>query len=165
MKKNQLRDRSPWIGIVLISFVLALILAPSAWAQDAQKKFPAGPVKIVCAQKAGGSNDTVSRTFAPFFSKYLNTPVVVENVEGAGGKIGRTQVYKSKPDGYTLVLTGLPASYLGQKLENPEYKLELMTPIYNVSGGDYNATAVLYDSPVKTIADLKKFGQTKNIKG
>jgi tripartite-type tricarboxylate transporter receptor subunit TctC len=131
---------------------------------EAQKKFPSGPVTIVVAQKAGGSTDLVARTFQPFFSRYMNTPVVVDNVEGAAGKIGRTQVYKAKPDGSTLIVTGFPASLLNQKLDNPPYKFERMTPIYNIQGGDYNAVAVPFDSPIRTIDDLKKLGQGKNIK-
>jgi len=144
--------------------ILALALAVPLPGQAAPSKFPSGPVKIIVAQKAGGSTDIVARTIQPFLSKYLNTPVVVENVEGAGGKIGRTQVYKANPDGYTLVLTGFPASLLGEKLENPGYKIEKMTPICNITGGDYNAIAVPFDSPIKTIDDLKKLGQTKNVK-
>ncbi|MBI3013732.1 MAG: hypothetical protein HYY65_01405 [Candidatus Tectomicrobia bacterium] len=106
----------------------------------------------------------VARTLQPFLSKYLNAPVVIENVAGAGGKVGRNQVYKAKPDGYTLVLTGVPAPMISQKMDNPGYKMEEMTPIYNITGGDYNYLAVPYDSPLKTLEDLKNLGKQKSIK-
>jgi tripartite-type tricarboxylate transporter receptor subunit TctC len=154
---------SLWM-VLWAALLISMAMAADVRAQGATKQFPSGPVKIVIAQGAGGSNDVIIRAFQPFFSKYLGVPVVIDNVEGAGGKIGRTQVYKAKPDGYTLILGGMPSAYLGQKLGQVDYLFEKMTPIYNMTGGDYNGAAVPFDSPIKTLDDLKKFGQTKNIK-
>jgi tripartite-type tricarboxylate transporter receptor subunit TctC len=58
----------------------------------------------------------------------------------------------------------MPASYLGQKMAKVDYVFERMTPVYNMTGGDYNGAAVAFDSPIKTLDDLKKFGIEKNIK-
>ena len=160
-RENSVSGQSVAADRVLFAVsVIAMALPGYGLAQ----KFPSGAVTIVVGQKEGGSTDMVARTFQQYFSKYLNTPVVVSNVEGAGGKIGRTQVYKAKPNGYTLIVTGFPASLLNQKLDNPDYKFERMTPIYNIQGGDYNAVAVPFDSPIKTIDELKKQGQGKNVK-
>ncbi len=163
MKFKKSRRVSFWGGLGFF-LLFPIFISSVVCAQGTPKKFPSGPVKIVIAQKPGGSNDVIIRAFQPFFSKHLSAPVVIEYVEGAGGKIGRTQVYKAKPDGYTLILAGMPASYLGQRLEKVDYVFDKMTPIYNMTGGDYNGAAVPFDSSIKTLDDFKKFGQTKNIK-
>jgi tripartite-type tricarboxylate transporter receptor subunit TctC len=48
--------------------------------------------------------DLVARTIAEPLSKRLGTPVVVENIGGAGGTIGAQKVVNAAPDGYTLLL-------------------------------------------------------------
>lgn len=67
--------------------------------------WPAGkPVTLVVGYPAGGSVDLVARTIAEPLAKRLGTPVVVENVGGAGGTIGAQKVVNAAPDGYTLLL-------------------------------------------------------------
>lgn len=67
--------------------------------------WPAGkPVTLVVGYPAGGSVDLVARTIAEPLAKRLGTPVVVENIGGAGGTIGAQKVVNAAPDGYTLLL-------------------------------------------------------------
>jgi tripartite-type tricarboxylate transporter receptor subunit TctC len=74
----------------------------TAWAQQ---PWPAGkPVTLVVGYPAGGSVDLVARIVAEPLSKRLGTPVVVENVGGAGGTLGAQKVVSATPDGYTLLL-------------------------------------------------------------
>ena len=73
----------------------------SAWAQA----WPTGrSISLVVGYPAGGSVDLVARIIAEPLSRRLGTPVVVENVGGAGGTIGAQKVVNSAPDGYTLLL-------------------------------------------------------------
>jgi tripartite-type tricarboxylate transporter receptor subunit TctC len=46
----------------------------------------------------------VARLLGVTTSKSLRTPVLVENVGGAGGTIGTARVAKAPPDGYTILL-------------------------------------------------------------
>lgn len=62
------------------------------------------PITLVVGYPAGGSVDLVARTVAEPLSKRLGTPVVIENVGGAGGTIGAQKVVSANPDGYTLLL-------------------------------------------------------------
>jgi len=78
----------------------AFVAAGPVFAQD----YPTGPVTIVVPFAAGGPTDTVTRLVAEPMSKSLGQQIVVQNVGGAGGTLGATQVAKSPPDGYTLLL-------------------------------------------------------------
>ena len=83
-----------------VAAAIALSAAGPARAQD----YPTGPVTIVVPFSAGGPTDTVTRLVGEPMSKSLGQQVVVQNVGGAGGTLGATQVAKAAPDGYTLLL-------------------------------------------------------------
>lgn len=83
----------------------ASLLAFSGATAWAQQPWPAAkPVTLVVGYPAGGSVDLVARIVAEPLSKRLGTPVVVENVGGAGGTLGAQKVVNAAPDGYTLLL-------------------------------------------------------------
>src|SRR5918996_4038819 len=90
-----------------------LLLAPAiVYSQG----YPSKPIRIVVPFVPGGNIDITARTIAPGLMEVLGQPVIVENRSGAGGRIGSTQVAKSPPDGYTLLL-GAP----GTLVTNPVF--------------------------------------------
>ncbi|MBS0454138.1 MAG: tripartite tricarboxylate transporter substrate binding protein [Proteobacteria bacterium] len=60
------------------------------------------PLRMIVPLAAGSTVDAVARAIAPGFSKATGHPVVVENIVGAGGIPGTTQVTKAPKDGLTL---------------------------------------------------------------
>jgi len=56
----------------------------------------------------GGSTDVLARIVGQKLTERSGQPVIIENRAGAGGNIGADQVAKSAPDGYTLLLGGVP---------------------------------------------------------
>ena len=84
----------------LICFVLCL-LAGSALAQG---NWPTKPVRVVVTFTQGGSADLTARLVGEKLAEVWKQQVVVENRIGAGGNIGVEAVYRSAPDGYTLLL-------------------------------------------------------------
>jgi tripartite-type tricarboxylate transporter receptor subunit TctC len=68
--------------------------------------FPERPIKIVVPFPAGGPTDVAARLIAHSLATKLSQPVVVENITGAGGRIGAKAVAHASPDGYTLLLGG-----------------------------------------------------------
>lgn len=74
------------------------LVASSAFA------FPEREIKVVVPFTAGGPTDVVARTMADAMRKALNSPVVVENLDGAGGTRGPAAVAKAKPDGHTVLI-------------------------------------------------------------
>src|SRR5512134_1749897 len=84
--------------------IMALFIFPVTL--QAQQTFYKGKtVRIIVGASAGGGYDTYSRTIARHIGKHIpgNPGFVVENMPGAGFRIGANHVYKvAKPDGLTI---------------------------------------------------------------
>ncbi|HLU20360.1 MAG TPA: tripartite tricarboxylate transporter substrate binding protein [Pusillimonas sp.] len=80
----------------------ALALSPlSASAQQ----WPEKPVTVIVNFPAGGAADRIARAITQPLSEVLGQSFVVENKGGAGGNIGGDAAAKSKPDGYTFLMS------------------------------------------------------------
>jgi tripartite-type tricarboxylate transporter receptor subunit TctC len=86
---------------LLLGSAMGMAAQSKAWAQS----YPDRPVTIVVAFAAGGEPDILARAMAPTMQRLLGQPVVVENRPGATTIIGTEYVARSRPDGYTLLLT------------------------------------------------------------
>lgn len=80
----------------------------------AQGKYPERPITLVVPSAPGGSTDFTARLVSDGLAKALGQPVIVDNRPGASGNIGNQVVARSKPDGYTLLV-----SYSGYQVANP----------------------------------------------
>ena len=82
----------------------AVWLAVTATA-NAQESYPSRPIRIVLPVAAGGATDQLARLLGQRFTERWGKQVVVDNRPGAGTIIASEIVAKSKPDGYTLLVT------------------------------------------------------------
>jgi len=113
---------------------LATVLAASSWGQS----YPSRPVRIVIPLSPGGTTDVPGRMIAQKLSEKLGQQFFVENRAGAGGTIGSDFVAKSKPDGYTLLLTATPfviTPHVYKKL--PYDALADFAPVLRIAAGPY----------------------------
>jgi tripartite-type tricarboxylate transporter receptor subunit TctC len=83
-------------AIVLIAFI------GGAYAQNAD--YPNRPIKMLVGFAAGGGTDVAARVIAQKMSEILGQGVVVENRTGASGLIAASDLTKSDPAGYTLMM-------------------------------------------------------------
>lgn len=123
----------------------------------AQQQYPARPIHIVVPASAATSIDVVTRFFTEPLSKRLGTPVMAENKPGTGGLIAYTGVARSQPDGYTIMLAGIPMYLLpllskGTATFDPQADLTPVARVARVSLG----LVVAQDSPYQTLGDLLK---------
>lgn len=155
-----------FLSIIALVAIISLTIAgcaPAAAATQAAPTKPAFPeagkvVSLVVPNNAGGSTDLAARTLAPYFSKELGITVEVVNKPGAGSQLGMTEVVKSKPDGYTLLVGNLPnpiVTYL-----NPDrqaaFKSKKDFGFFGSMVLDPGAIAVKADGPYQTVEDLIK---------
>jgi tripartite-type tricarboxylate transporter receptor subunit TctC len=72
--------------------------------------YPTRPVRIVVGFPPGGTTDISARLIGQWLSQRLGQQFVVENRPGAGGSIAFEMVARGTPDGYTLLVAGLPVA-------------------------------------------------------
>jgi len=87
---------------VLVGFILGSCMSVSSWAQSDWPK--AKPVTLLVAFAPGASTDIVARSLSQKLSEITGGNFIVENKGGAGGNIATTQVKRSAPDGYTVLV-------------------------------------------------------------
>jgi tripartite-type tricarboxylate transporter receptor subunit TctC len=118
---------------------IAAGLAFSLWACSAlAQDYPTRPVRIVIPLSPGGTTDVPGRIIAQKLSETLGQQFFVENRAGAGGTIGTDYVAKSKPDGYTLLLTASPFVIAPHVYKNMPYDaLADFAPVIRIASGPY----------------------------
>ena len=135
----------------LVAWLLALVASLAA-AQD----YPVREIRSVCNFAAGSGADIVVRYYSDALSKLAGRPVIVDNKPGAQGSLATDFVAKSKPDGYTLMIT--PASstlalapHMFKKLPfDPVKDFEAVTTLLTLS---FTVT-VDAAGPLRTLDDL-----------
>jgi tripartite-type tricarboxylate transporter receptor subunit TctC len=117
----------------LICFGLIACFCGPASSQD----YPTRPIKIIVPFGAGGPADLYARVVAQNLSEALKQSFVVEDRPGAGAVIGTSEVAKSSPDGYTLLMMSNTQTVNETILPNKPYKLMRdLVPIAPVNYSD-----------------------------
>jgi tripartite-type tricarboxylate transporter receptor subunit TctC len=98
--------------VLALFFVVSTSFNRSTRAED----YPDHTVKIVVPFPAGGTADAVPRIIGDWLSRKWAQTVVIENRSGAAGNIGAELVYRSDPDGYTLLSAPPPPLVINQNL-------------------------------------------------
>ncbi|MEI8399634.1 MAG: tripartite tricarboxylate transporter substrate binding protein [Alcaligenaceae bacterium] len=137
----------------LLSLVSGLVTAQT---------FPNRAITLVVPFAAGGGADIVGRLIAQKISENVGQQMIVENRAGAAGNIGASYVAKSKPDGYTLLLTGPNHTTNVSLFRSLSYDpIKDFSPITLLTGAPY----LLVVNPslnVKNLTELIAFARAAN---
>ncbi|MGH8617596.1 MAG: Bug family tripartite tricarboxylate transporter substrate binding protein [Burkholderiales bacterium] len=126
------------------------------------QSYPNRPVRMIVPFPPGGGSDLLGRTIAQELTGILGQQVVVENRGGAQGCVGTAAVAKSKPDGYTVLL-----SFVGTLAMNPWiYREPGYDPVKDFSHVTYAAAqpplvVVNPRVPVKNLKELAAIAKAK----
>jgi tripartite-type tricarboxylate transporter receptor subunit TctC len=91
--------------------VTALVLLGTS--SFAEQNWPTKNVRILVPFAAGGAADSAGRLYAEALSQSLGKQFVVENRPGGGGIPVAEAVSRAQPDGYTLMVSGIPIQVIG----------------------------------------------------
>ena len=134
--------------------ILALAAAVFVGGAAQGASYPDHPVKIVVPFAPAGPTDVMARLIAQKLSESLKQQFYVENHPGAGGNIGMTQVAKSAPDGYTMLVAS--SSYVVNPslyAKNPYDPFKDFAPV-TLAAASPNILVVNADFPAKSVKEL-----------
>ena len=131
-------------------------LFPAIAAAQAQD-YPNREIRSICNFAVGSGADILVRWYSDRLSRLAGKAVVVDNRPGAAGNIATDLTAKSKPDGYTIMITPgsstlAAAQHLFRKL--PFDPIKDFTPVTTVAKLSF-AFAVNASNPINSIADLR----------
>ena len=89
-------------ALALAAAAAAVITMAIALPAQAQDSYPSKPIRMIVPLAPGSAVDVAARLLAQKMSQNLGQTVIVENIVGAAGVIGASQVAKAAPDGYTI---------------------------------------------------------------
>lgn len=91
--------KSHHVILIILSLLSSFFLLKMAKAAE---QFPVKPISYIVPTEAGSDGDILARPISQKVSAILGQPVVVVNKPGAGSTLGYLEVYRAKPDGYTI---------------------------------------------------------------
>ena len=121
----------------MLALIAGLLLLPAA---AVAAEWPAKPVRVFVPFAAGGAADTAGRLYSDALGTAFGKQFIVENRTGGGGLIAAEAVARMEPDGYALLVSGIPIQVLG--------------PAMNKNVG--------YD-PMRSFTHIAYFGGTPNV--
>jgi tripartite-type tricarboxylate transporter receptor subunit TctC len=131
-------------------YPLLLAFATICAAQD----YPSRPVRVIDPFSPGGGTDVLGRLISPKLTERLGQPFIIENRPGGGGNIGADAVAKSPPNGYMLLIAGVPHAIGMSLYRNLAYDMAKdLAPISEIA--TFPSLICVHPSvPVKSMKEL-----------
>ena len=125
-----------------------------AQATVSSEKYPIRPIRLIVPYVPGGGTDFVGRTIAQKLAEAWGSAVVVENRPGGGTNIGSEIVARAAPDGYTLLVGGVPNTANMALFQKPPYDVvKDFAPVILLDTAP-NILAVHPSVPAKSVKEL-----------
>jgi tripartite-type tricarboxylate transporter receptor subunit TctC len=133
-----------------LSCLVTLAVSSTAFAQQ----YPDKPVKIIIPFPAGGVTDIAGRLIAQKLSEKLGQQFYIENIAGAGGNLGMSQVAKAAGDGYTVLFSSSSIVVNPSLYVKAPYDLDKDFIPVTKAGASPNAWIVNPAFPAKTMTEM-----------
>jgi tripartite-type tricarboxylate transporter receptor subunit TctC len=137
-------------SLAKLFFTVGLAFSLCAHSQD----YPSKPIKLIVPIATGAAFDTVTRLLAEKLHNKWGQPVIVENRAGASHNMGAEAVFRSAPDGYTMLFAPPPALVINKSLFSKlAYDPDAFVPV-SVVVSTYNVLAVNTSVPAQSVQQL-----------
>jgi tripartite-type tricarboxylate transporter receptor subunit TctC len=140
---------------IFLVVILVIYSITAFWVRNglSQEVYPNRPITIVVPW-GPGMFDSILRILSRAAEKELGQPIVVENRPGATSVVGTNHVFKSTPDGYTLVYISSHAYAQNPHIMNVPY--DVFKDTTDVCGifKHSHSFAVKEDAPWKTFEEV-----------
>ncbi len=140
--------------LLLPAIVIAVILTAITGVRAAD--YPTKPITFIIPAAPGGAYDISARLLIPALQKALGVTILPQNFNA--GPVAPTQLYKARPDGYTIGIVAMPGTLLLQLMGSTDFDIDKYTWLGRVAHETYGL-AVAANSPVTSIAGLKTLGR------
>lgn len=126
--------------------------------EDSQSiEYPTQPIELLVPFAPGGSTDIGARILEKYLPKYLpDAQLVIVNKPGGSGTIAISDLFNSKPDGYTLALSTHRAIAMQPLYGKTKYSHDSFQPIAKVFGNQ-QIMVVKSDAPWDTFEDWMEY--------
>jgi tripartite-type tricarboxylate transporter receptor subunit TctC len=139
--------------------IIAVIAALSVTHIRADEPFPAHTVKLVVPGASGSTTDIIARLMADQLRQKWGKLVVVENISGGGNLVGTTSVFRSPPDGYTLLVSPpAPITFNHLLYRDLAYNPREFVPV-SLLARVPNALVVKNDLPATNVKELVAYAK------
>ena len=137
---------------LLVALGVGMLAAPFAFAQE----YPAQEIRALCNYGPGSGADVIVRFYSDRLSKLIGKPVIVENKVGANGAIATDALAKSKPDGYTILITPVSSTIVSAPYMFKNLPFDSTKDFTAVTTIATLAFSIMVDaaSPIKTVDEL-----------
>lgn len=137
--------------------VAAMLCLPwPAFSQD----WPTRNVRIIVPFAPGGAADTAARLYSEALAQTFGKQFIVENRPGGGGIPVAEAMTRTEPDGYTLMVSGIPIIVVGPAM-NKNVGYDPMRDLTHIAyfGGTPNMLAVHRSLGTKTYAEFLAYAR------
>lgn len=145
------------VGVAAVGISAVEPLLGSAFAAAAC--YPGGTnVRWIVPYSPGGGYNVYSRMLEPFVEEQIGAELVVENIPGAGGAIGMTQIFKARPNGRTIGILNAGGIVMAGIAGEVDFTIDQ----YTIFGRIVDTRQVIaigkpaYEKGIKTIQDAMK---------
>lgn len=136
----------------LLGAVAGALLAITAYGATAAG-YPDRPITFIVPYSPGGGSDQQARRLQPGLEKALGVNIQIVYKTGGGGAVGFSELWRSKPDGYTISNVVVPNIVISAKGENVGFKPGEFAYI-GMTARALGALMVPKGSKYKTLADF-----------
>lgn len=147
------------MSVILVSIMSIFLIIGTASSDN----YPEKPIQAISTFSPGTTTDNVLHLISSLiYPNFLSEPFVVVSMPGAGSSIGLTEVFQSKPDGYTIAGTATSGIAIIPITREVPYSYDDFTPICRLV--DYPGLLVTsVDAPWDSLDELIEYSRNNRV--